>query len=94
MPGPWQPCGLQGTHPHVGVVPMDWSQFLRHHGLDSTTQPRYEHLVARDQDQSSQTADLTAAGALRAQLRAATGPARDAALSGGHRAPPLPSRSP
>ncbi|MEU7768672.1 SDR family NAD(P)-dependent oxidoreductase [Nocardia sp. NPDC049190] len=30
--------------PQVGVLPMDWPQFFRQHGLEPEAQPRYEHL--------------------------------------------------
>ncbi|MGE2817967.1 SDR family NAD(P)-dependent oxidoreductase [Mycobacterium heidelbergense] len=38
---------LWGTGlPQVGVLPMDWPQFFRHHGLEPHAQPRYEHIFA------------------------------------------------
>lgn len=30
--------------PQVGVLPMDWPQFFRHHGLEPPAQSRYEHV--------------------------------------------------
>jgi acyl transferase domain-containing protein/NADPH:quinone reductase-like Zn-dependent oxidoreductase/NAD(P)-dependent dehydrogenase (short-subunit alcohol dehydrogenase family)/SAM-dependent methyltransferase len=37
---------LRAQLPQVGVLPMDWPQFFRHHSLEPNTQPRYEHISA------------------------------------------------
>ncbi|WP_280275283.1 type I polyketide synthase [Nocardia wallacei] len=55
-----------GQLPQAGVLPMDWPQFFRHHGLTPDTQPRYEHVPAVSHA-SAQTA--VSSGPLRRQLR-------------------------
>ncbi|MFE7741745.1 SDR family NAD(P)-dependent oxidoreductase [Nocardia sp. NPDC057455] len=57
----------------VGVLPMDWPQFFRHHGLEPNSHPRYEHLSAH----GAQQADALDSGSpLRERLRAQSGDAR------------------
>jgi NADPH:quinone reductase-like Zn-dependent oxidoreductase/NAD(P)-dependent dehydrogenase (short-subunit alcohol dehydrogenase family) len=64
--------------PQVGVLPMDWPQFFRHHGLEPDTQPRYQHAFAAGMEQ---TDTYNPGSPLRQQLRTQTPDARSALVS-------------
>jgi NADPH:quinone reductase-like Zn-dependent oxidoreductase/acyl carrier protein len=65
-----------GSHPQVGVLPMDWQQFFRHHGLSPESQPRYAELFNEHFDAEQGGADLAAGRTLREQLASRTAEAR------------------
>jgi acyl carrier protein len=71
-----------GSFPQVGVVPIDWPRFFRHHGLDGSAQPRYEHVFTAD----AAPAGDASSGSLRHRLRSCPGEARGELLRGGLKA--------
>ncbi|WP_280236887.1 type I polyketide synthase [Nocardia cyriacigeorgica] len=64
--------------PQVGVLPMDWSQFLGHHGMTLDSHPRYELLAAR----AVGTVTTARGSSLREQLETAAAGDRGAVLTG------------
>jgi acyl transferase domain-containing protein/NADPH:quinone reductase-like Zn-dependent oxidoreductase/acyl carrier protein len=64
------------SYPQIGVLPMDWARFARHHALDRETWPRYEEIMAARVDGAQGSGDLPAGGSLREQLRSRSGDAR------------------
>lgn len=67
----------------VGVLPMDWPRFFRHHGLDPATQPRYEHLAGAGFDRSETGGDPASGGSLAQRVRAHDSQSRDMVLRAG-----------
>jgi acyl transferase domain-containing protein/NADPH:quinone reductase-like Zn-dependent oxidoreductase/NAD(P)-dependent dehydrogenase (short-subunit alcohol dehydrogenase family)/aryl carrier-like protein len=58
-----------GSHPQVGVLPMDWEQFFGYHGFEPGTQPRYEAVGAASAGGAELNNVLALKGSLLQQLR-------------------------
>ncbi|UGQ11305.1 SDR family NAD(P)-dependent oxidoreductase [Yinghuangia sp. ASG 101] len=61
----------------VGVLPMDWPTFFRHHGLEQCEHPRYDELFARHAGTAGIGEDATTGGNLRHRVAARTPEARE-----------------
>ncbi|MHA7650918.1 SDR family NAD(P)-dependent oxidoreductase [Mycobacterium sp. ML4] len=74
-----------GRQPQVGVLPVNWPQFFRHHGLDVHTEPSFEHVHAagpKSPDTDELTGSLSQTGEAGGESVAAAIGARVAAMLG------------
>jgi NADPH:quinone reductase-like Zn-dependent oxidoreductase/NADP-dependent 3-hydroxy acid dehydrogenase YdfG/aryl carrier-like protein len=60
---------VPGSVAQVGVLPMDWPQFLRHHDLEANPIPRYAQLIEAHGEGAQANGHGPAGGSLRQQLR-------------------------
>ncbi|WP_165956513.1 type I polyketide synthase [Kribbella antibiotica] len=67
---------LGGSFPRIGVLPIDWQQFFRHHGVTPDDQPRYASLPPLYHDAPATDSDLATNGSLGRQLRSCDSAAR------------------